>query len=514
MKRSIVDECKKLIDRHYDYLFELEENTRRKRRRLGSPIAKKVLHPRYWDVHYGFNPFKVRSQKYLNTYAYTLSTKLKALAYQPQTSIIHTIPKVSGGSRELNIFQVPDATVSRLVYKSLLSKNVNRFSAYTYAYREDRDAHDAILHIASDWQGRDRVYVAEFDFSKFFDRITHEYLWNVLRNYGFLYTEMEEQVLHAFLSSKYAPATSYKPGTGTPRTIGIPQGTSVSLFLANLACWELDKEMERIGAHFARYADDTLVWSNSYDQVVRAYDAISHFSKLMGVPINFDKSEGITLISERTGEEFKTKSTVKFLGYDISLKRVSISARSIPHIKERISYIIYENLLQPLRQGVFNSSRLALLDWDYVTALAQVRRYLYGGLDDTKLRRFRLGIVPHLRFRGIMSYYPLVNDEQQLKNLDGWLIHTLQQALRLRQKLWHTKAGINLPGPSSNWIDELARIKKWVHPTTNEVYDLRIPSFLLINRTMRIGLKRGGLSSITNPKSRYYPGNVAKRRVP
>jgi RNA-directed DNA polymerase len=514
LKQSILDECNKLIDRHYDYLFELEENTERKKRRLGHAVAKNVMYPRYWDVHDGFNPFKVRSARCFSTYAYTLSKKLRTLTYTPHTSIIHSIPKDSGDNRDLNIFQIPDATISRLVYKSLLSKNVNLFSAYTYAYRDDRDAHDAILKIGSDWQRRDRVYVAEFDFSKFFDRITHEYLWDVLRTHGFLYTEMEEYVLNAFLTSKYAPTTIYTPNSGEQRKIGIPQGTSVSLFLANLACWELDQEMERIGVHFARYADDTLVWSNSYDQVIRAYDAISHFSKLMGVPINFDKSEGITLISERADEEFKAKSKVTFLGYDVSLKQVSISAKSVPRIKQRISYLIYENLLQPLRQGVYNPARLGLIDWDYVTALGQIRRYLYGGLNDTKLRRFRLGIITNLRFRGLMSYYPLVNDEQQLKDLDGWLIHTLKQALRLRQKLWRSKAGIDLPGPSSNWVEELAHIKKWMDPASKEVFDFRVPSFLQINRTMKIGLKRSGVSSVTNPKSRYYPGRATRKPFP
>jgi hypothetical protein len=113
-----------------------------------------------------------------------------------------------------------------------------------------------------------------------------------------------------------------------------------------------------------------------------------------------------------------------------------------------------------------------------------------------------------------MSYYPLVNDEEQLRNLDGWLIHSLKQALQLRQKLWYSKMGIMLPGPSNDWIEELADIKKWVHPTSKEVYDLRIPSFLQINRTMRIGLKRGGIGSVTNPKSKYYTGLPTKKPVP
>ena len=465
----------------------------------------------YWDVYKGFDPFKVRSTKLLDLFSYTLADRLKSATYKPQTAIKHMIPKLGGGYRELNIFPIPDASVSRLIYKSLLEKNVNRFSAYAYAYREERSAHDAILRITYDWRTKNRVYVAEFDFSKFFDRIEHSYLWNVLDTQGFLFTDLERQVLRAFLSSNSSNAPVYQPHSGIQRERGIPQGTSVSLFLANVACWELDQEMERIGVLFARYADDTLVWSNSYERIVKAYDAIEYFGKLMGVPINFEKSEGITIISDRKSEELKSKSKVVFLGYEVSLRYVSVSVNNERTIKEKISSIINENLLQPIKSGVFNLSRLNMLDWDYVVALYQIRRYLYGGLDDTQLRRFKMGIIPELRFRGVMSYYPLVDNDDQLRKLDGWLIHSLQQALRLRQKIWIGQRGMSLPGPSADWIDKIVSIKKWKSPLNGTIYDLRVPSFLQINQAMQIGLRRGGINSVANPKSKYYPGNIRRK---
>ena len=383
LKDYISSECEKHINRHYNYLFELERSNRRKEKRLGTPIAKQILRPDYWDIDRGFDPFKVNSKKQLNSYVYTLNQKLKTLTYKPKTSVTHSIPKSLGGTREFNIFQLPDAAISRFVYKSLLDKNVNLFSKYAYAYREDCNAHDAILRISLYWRKQDRIYIAEFDFSKFFDKITHKYLWEILRTCGFLYTEMEEYILHVFLESRYSkPSSSYLPDSGTQRKAGIPQGTSISLFLANLVCWQLDHELEGIGVRFARYADDTLIWSNSYDKVVRAYDIINKFSTLIGSPINFAKSEGITLISERINEEIKTKAQTRFLGYDISLKQTCISSKSVTKIKKEISFIIYQNLIQPQRKGIFNFSRLYLIDWDYVTTLSQIRSYLYGGLND------------------------------------------------------------------------------------------------------------------------------------
>jgi len=107
-----------------------------------------------------------------------------------------------------------------------------------------------------------------------------------------------------------------------------------------------------------------------------------------------------------------------------------------------------------------------------------------------------------------MSYYPLVDNEDQLRKLDGWLIYSLQQALRLRQKIWIAQTGISLPGPSSGWIENIVSIKKWKNPLGGKTFDLRIPSFLQINRAMQIGLRRGGIASVANPKSKYYPGQI------
>ncbi len=140
LKRCIRDECQKLIERHYEYLFDLEESTRRKERRLGAPAAKTILRPHYWCIHHGFDPFRVRSTKLLNTYAHTLSAKLRTLTYEPQPSIIYTIPKSSGGIRELNVFQIPDAAISRFVYKLSTAKKFTHPTAkqFTHPWRAGR----------------------------------------------------------------------------------------------------------------------------------------------------------------------------------------------------------------------------------------------------------------------------------------------------------------------------------------------------------------------------------------
>ena len=508
LDKIISQECEKLITRHYEYLFDLNENIRRKEKRLGSKIPKEVKTPYYWKIDEGFNPFKVNSKKQKEIYAYTLSKKIKENSYRPKTSIIHRIDKPSGGYRDLNIFQIPDSAISNFVYKSVLAKNATLLSNYAYAYREDRNAHDAILRISSDWSSVDRIFVAEFDFSKFFDKISHDYLDEILKNRKFLLTDVERFLINQFLHSSSIDASNYDSEKGNVRTQGIPQGTSISLFLANIACWELDQEFENIGVKFARYADDTIIWSNSYEKVIHSYDTINHFGKLMGVPINHNKSEGISVISEGK-EEIRSKSSIKYLGYSLSLRKISIGEKSIHNIKEKISYIIYSNLLQPLFNNIYNNSRVTNFDWDYVTTLSQLRRYMYGGLDDTKLKKFRFGEIKSLYFRGVMSYFPIVNDEKQLKDLDGWLINSIKHALQKRKSLFLLK-GISYPEPISNWIENITEFTSWQSQSSKNVYDLRIPSFLLINKAMQKGLNSNGLKSITNPKSIYYSGSFRK----
>ncbi|MBI4303555.1 MAG: RNA-dependent DNA polymerase [Chloroflexi bacterium] len=421
------------------------------------------------------------------------------------TAVIHPVRKEGGGDRETCVFQLPDSAVSRLVYKSLLSKNANKLSGCAYAYRDDRGPHDAVLNIFAEWKNLKRVYVAEFDFSKFFDSVQHTYIWDVLKRQAFLYTEEEEFIIKSFLRCKRAASNHYDLHGGQPRDTGIPQGTSISLFLANAVCFELDRELERLGVGFARYADDTLIWSDSYDKIVRAYEIINDHASHMGVKINFQKSEGITLITspEQKGPEMKAKHSVTFLGYDIGLDKISIAQKRVQEIKAKLSYLVYQNLLQPLRRGTYNRSRLAGIDLDYLVAVYQVRRYLYGGLDSYHLQRFLVGAIPKLNFRGVLSYYPVVDDQDQLRKLDGWLIHMLKQALVLRQHLWQTHAGITLPGPTPNWISQIADFKRYKSPN-GHVYDLQIPSFVLINRAMQLAIKQQGVAGVANPKVAYY----------
>ncbi len=502
---AIKNECNKLTERHSDYLNALHEEITRKTKRYDKPYNKEVHTPEYWRVDKRFNPFYVRSTKRIKCYAHTITKQVKEDAYKPMPAIRHTINKSDGTTRVLNIFQLPDAALSRLVYKSLLAKNLHKLNSQAFAYREDRHAHDAIGYIYNDWKSLDRVFIAEFDFSKFFDNINHTYIYDCMESLDILATPQEKSVIKAFLNSSSTTPDTYSPTLSLPqRERGIPQGTSISLFLANLVCTELDKALERSGVGFVRYADDTIIWSQSYQKVVDAYELIKMFSERMAVPINIKKSEGISLLSRDGTGEIQSKQSINYLGYNISLNSISIKHSKVLAIKKRVSFIIYANLIQPLKNHTYNTKRLVGIDLDYIVTLNQLRRYLYGGLSSSVLKKYCLGDVKRINFRGLMSFYPLVNDNNQLQKLDGWLIYTLKQSLKLRESMWLTHSAISLPGPETNWIAKIDSYKKWRSPTNTIIYDLGIPSFSLINNAMKQSMEHYGLNSVVHPRSIYY----------
>jgi RNA-directed DNA polymerase len=477
---------------HLYHNFQHLTYLRNERRLINAP-PKYLKEPEEWMHDKKHNPFYVLKRK--EQISKSVARKLLSGEYVPNAPFKKEIPKKNGGVRKINIYQIPDAAVSDRFYHNLLSKNKHRFSSLAYAYRNDRNIHFAIQDIAAEIALTHRIYVAEFDFSDFFGSINHDYLYEQLDKNAFLVSPLELQVIKAFLS--------FEPK-------GIPLGTSISLFLANLACWKLDRELEDEGLRFARYADDTIIWSKDYSKISKAFEIISNFSKTTGIFINFKKSDGISLLQQKglQSEFTNSKQFIEFLGYQISCDNISIKLDSLKRIKKQISYLLYRNLIQPLNSVTSNAKHIPNRgkDRDLVTAIMQIRRFLYGEISERMLANYLNGANKTLKFKGIMSFYPLVNDEAQMVALDAWLISTILNSLELRKKhlVRHYPRLIftNFPFDLSknDLIDECknARIfgKKGL---------MQIPSFLRIHKAIKQGLITEGIEKIMHPDSvRYY----------
>jgi len=318
-------------------------------------------------------------------------------------------------------------------------------------------------------------------------------LFSQLDKNGFSVNQFEQYVISRFLSLTEK---------------GVPQGTSISLFLANLACWKLDRRLEDEGLRFARYADDTVIWSKSYEKITRAYDIIHTFSLETGIELNSTKSDGISLLcqSGMPTEFDKVKEDINFLGYKLSGQRISIKEEKVLEIKEKISYLLYRNLIQPIKPTVLRLVTIPNNDDDpaFVTAIMQIRRYLYGNLNDQIIRLYLLGHYKRLRFKGLMSFYPLLNDEDQLSELDGWLVATILHVSKLRGQILESK-GYRVSGQfpfnlNKQNILEVCKKKR----VKNRVGLIQIPSFMRIYRAIQKGVESDGVEQTMNPKSNLY----------
>lgn len=484
------EEAEKLIKRYHEYHNAVHSEYVRNTKRLGNNIpVKDIRKPDYWSTNKKFNPFYVR-RKY-KSIAKSVAKRIENRAYRPNTPYIKEVPKSDGGIRKVTIYQIQDAAISKMFFYRLLAKNKHRFSAFSYAYRNDRNVHFAIQDIAVDLHNNERTFIAEFDFSDFFGSISHEFLYSQFSKNGFFVSPEEQFIIKAFLQD---------------RKVGIPQGTSISLFLANLTCWSLDQRLEKEGVKFSRYADDTVIWSPEYSKICNSYQLINDFSKESGVKINPKKSEGINLLTKPgLPAEISSKNSIDFLGYSLTVDKVSIKEASIKKIKKQISYILYRNLIQPLLKNSLAGQAIPANDKDksFLVAMTQIRRYMYGGLSKQQMKDYLSGRSKRIYFKGIMSFYPLVDDVEQLKSLDGWLVSIIYRTLKRRSNLlkgWRYNRTHIFPFNVTR-DDLLESCEKKI---INGKRLLEIPSFLLVQKTLQKGLVESGIERIMNPDSLNY----------
>lgn len=477
------------LTKRYQKRFELRTGTPAKASTVGAPA--------HWGLDKHFDPiYCIRHSRFL---AKGIVAHLKANKYVAKPALQIKLPKPGGDFRCLRIFTIPDAALSNLFAKNLISRNSRIFSASSYAYRHDKGPLDSIIQLRNYIQA-EKVYVVSFDFQKYFDSIDHAYLIRKVYQKGLLLTTFRERhFIRSVLNHRYAEKPEYHKGDFEFSKVGIPQGTSISLFLANAAAHELDLELEKQNGVFCRFADDCVVITYSYEDAINVVDTFCRFSDTSGVKINRNKSDGIRLLSDRT-EEIKTIDNFSFLGYRFSKSAISISEKKVQNVKKEISSIIYKHLLlYPRQLRTFNPARIGpgFFDWDLVTCLNEIRRFIYGGLQESRLEEFLNDRATIHTMKGLMAYYCLVDDHDQLHALDGWLLDALHRACRERRKLLAGLGSALAPLGKSDLISG-----SWFHyPAIPQ--ETTCPSFFLAWRAARKKWERHGIRGIHIPKHFY-----------
>ena len=220
---------------------------------------------------------------YLKTHWPTIKEQLQAGTYQPQPVKRVEIPKPNGGVRNLGIPTVLDRFVQQALLQVLQPQWDPTFSAHSYGFRPGRSAHQAIAQ-AQRFYAQGYGVVVDLDLEKFFDRVHHDKLMALVAK------RIAEKPLLKLIRG-FLTAGVMIDGLASPTVQGTPQGGPLSPLLSNLLLDELDRELEKRGLRFCRYADDCNIYVKSRRAGARGMTSTSRFlATRLKLTVNREKS--------------------------------------------------------------------------------------------------------------------------------------------------------------------------------------------------------------------------------
>ena len=311
--------------------------------------------------------------EYLREHWPVIREQLLAGSYEPSPVRRHTIPKSGGGVRELGIPTVLDRFIQQCMLQVLQPIFDPTFSEHNHGFRPGRRAHDAVRE-AQRYIQDGRRWVVDVDLEKFFDRVNHDVLMGKLGN------RIGDRRLLRMIR-RYLEAGVLADGVVVERYEGTPQGGPLSPLLANVLLDEVDKELERRGHAFVRYADDCNVYVRSERAGRRVYEALRAMYAKLRLRVNEDKS-AVARVWDR-----------KFLGYSYWVApgrkvELRVSAKALVAFKRRIRQITSRNGGRSLEQ-VAGELRTYMRGWKQYFSLARTPK-IFRSLDQWIHRRLRM----------------------------------------------------------------------------------------------------------------------------
>lgn len=283
---------------------------------------------------------------YLPKHWPTVRDQLLTGSYEPQPVRRVEIPKPGGGVRKLGIPTALDRFVQQAVLQILQGRWDRTFSEHSYGFRPGRSAHQAVA-AAQAYQAEGCRFVVDIDLEKFFDRVNHDMLMGRVAKR--ISDKRVLRLIRAFLN-----AGVMENGLVGPTEEGTPQGGPLSPLLSNLVLDDLDRELERRGLRFARYADDCNIYVRSRRAGLRVMASVSAFiTKRLKLKVNESKSAVARPWAR------------KFLGFSFSANRKPkrrIAPQAIGRFKKRVRELTRRTRGSSLKQMIQKLSRY-LVGW-------------------------------------------------------------------------------------------------------------------------------------------------------